>query len=128
MTRRPCYYRSNFFRYLINIFFTIKKIWHIRCVSNNSNNYNFKQQIFHSKFKLIKLRLFFGLFIFQIKSVIDQNLKEIKLFFKWLHASILHLNDDQSATDMIRVNKFVFVIYKYKKKLSLSFLKYSFFI
>lgn len=41
----------------------------------------------------------------ELNYVIDQNMKEIKLFFKWLHASILHLSDDQAATDMIRFNE-----------------------
>jgi anaphase-promoting complex subunit 4 len=41
----------------------------------------------------------------ELNFVIDQNMKEIKLFFKWLHASIIHLSDDQAATDMIRFNE-----------------------
>lgn len=41
----------------------------------------------------------------ELNYVIDQNMKEIKLFFKWLHASIQHLSDDQGATDMIRFNE-----------------------
>lgn len=41
----------------------------------------------------------------ELNYVIDQNMKEIKLFFKWLHASIVHLSDDQSTTDMIRFNE-----------------------
>ena len=42
-------------------------------------------------------------FFFYSVSVIDQNMKEIKLFFKWLHSSMIHLSDNDSATDMIRV-------------------------
>lgn len=41
----------------------------------------------------------------ELNSVIEQNMREIKIFFKWLHASIIHLGDDQSATDMIRFNE-----------------------
>lgn len=41
----------------------------------------------------------------ELSFVIDQNMKEIKLFFKWLHASMTHLNDDQSGIDMIRFNE-----------------------
>lgn len=41
----------------------------------------------------------------ELNYVIDQNMKEIKLFFKWLHASILHLNDDQGATERITFNE-----------------------
>ena len=32
-------------------------------------------------------------------------MKEIKLFFKWLHSSIIHLGDENSAADMIRFNE-----------------------
>jgi len=41
----------------------------------------------------------------ELNFVIDQNMKEIKLFFKWLHSSIIHLSDDHSSNDMIRFNE-----------------------
>ena len=41
----------------------------------------------------------------ELNFVIDQNMKEIKLFFKWLHSSIIHLSDENSTTDMIRFNE-----------------------
>jgi hypothetical protein len=43
----------------------------------------------------------------ELNFVIDQNMKEIKLFFKWLHSSIIHLSDDHAGSnaDMIRFNE-----------------------
>jgi hypothetical protein len=37
----------------------------------------------------------------ELNFVVDQNMKEIKLFFKWLHSSIIHLTDDQAVTEML---------------------------
>jgi hypothetical protein len=37
----------------------------------------------------------------ELNFVVDQNMKEIKLFFKWLHSSIIHLNDEQAITEML---------------------------
>jgi hypothetical protein len=37
----------------------------------------------------------------ELNFVVEQNMKEIKLFFKWLHTSIVHLTDDQAVTEML---------------------------